>query len=297
MGKRLEAVTLSVFLCAAFLMPPFVFGSRAKARAENVEQAEVKAMFLSVGKADAALLCLGDKRYLVDTGTKESSEAMLRALSFFGVTRLDGVIVTHTDSDHVGGLKALLKSGIAVDCLYASAFYTVKSVDRHPVAKLAERYHLPLSWLSGGDVIDAGNGMRMAALGPLTRDAANENNNSLVLLLDTPQGTMLLTGDMEVQEEAALIAAGLVQRADVLKVGHHGEDDASSEALIYTVKPQIAVISTDTQEAPNTPDPKVMGRLWNIGAEVFVTQKATCCVQVTLKAGSAVGQLIQYQVG
>lgn len=297
--KRMEAMTLSLFLWAAFLSPTFLLGARAENTGASVAAGNsktVQAMFLNVGKADAALFCLGDQRYLIDTGTKESADAMLRALNYFGVTKLDGVIITHIDSDHIGGLKSLLKSDIRVNRLYAATFNNAKSIEKHPVTKQADKYAIPLTWLNSGDVIIANDVMRFVTLGPLTHDMVNENNNSLVFRLETPEGTMLLTGDMEVEEETALLAAGLIQKTDVLKVGHHGDDDASSDSFIYTAKPQIAVISTDSSVEQDTPDPKVISRLWNIGAEVLVTQKAACCILVTLSGGNAVGQAVDYRV-
>lgn len=297
MAKRIEAVTLTLMLCASILAPLARQGARAEmALPKQAGEQTVSAVFLTVGKADAALLLLGDRRYLVDTGTKDSVDAMLRALAYFDITRLDGVLITHTDSDHVGGLKALMKSGITVDRLYAPAFYNVKSMEKHPVYKQAEKYGVPLIWLNAGDTLAVDAATHMDVLGPLTHDLTNENNNSLVLRVVTAQGDMLLTGDMETPEEAELLAAGLVQRAAVLKVGHHGDGDASSEGFLYTVKPQIAVISTDAAEEPDTPDSDVMSLLWNIGAEVFITQKATCGVMVTLTGGNAVGRLVDYTV-
>lgn len=82
--------------------------------------ADTGALFINVGKADAALLVLGEKRYLVDTGSKDSYDQLERALTACGVECLDGVIITHTDKDHVGGLKKLLKSDIAVNAVYAA---------------------------------------------------------------------------------------------------------------------------------------------------------------------------------
>jgi beta-lactamase superfamily II metal-dependent hydrolase len=164
------------------------------------------------------------------------------------------------------------------------------------VYKQAEKYALPLCWLAAGDSIDVDGTSRFAVLGPLTRDTLNENNNSLVMRLITPQGDLMLTGDMEVPAEQALLAAGLVQGAAVLKVGHHGDGDASSETFLYTVRPQIAVISTSTAQEPDTPDAGVMRRLWTVGTEVFVTQRATCGVLVTLSGGSAVGRLVDYPI-
>lgn len=294
MGKRMEAVTLSLLIWASALTP--FFGQNSDAAGESAQPASqpVRVLFLNVGKADAALFMLGDKRYLIDTGTKDSADALLRALHYFEVTALDGAIITHTDSDHVGGLKALLKSDIPVAQLYASAFYNTKTIEKHPVYKQAEKYQVPLSWVGAGDEIAVSEGFKFTALGPLSLDPTNENNNSLVLRLTTPQGEMLLTGDMEVPEETELLGAGLIQPAAVLKVGHHGDGDASSAAFLYSVKPQIAVISTNSLAEMDTPDAAVMGRLWNIGAEVFVTQKATCGVQVTLKDGVAVGKLVHY---
>ena len=297
MAKRIEAATLTILLCASLLTTFVRRGALAEqAVPEAASEKTVQAMFLNVGKADAALLALGDRRYLVDTGTKESAETLLRALAYFQVTHLDGVLITHTDADHVGGLKTLLNSDVTVDRLYAPAFYNVKKIEKHPVYKQAEKYQIPLVWLNAGDAVAVDETMSMEVLGPLRRDPENENNNSLVLRLETAQGDMLLTGDMEAPEEAELLAAGLLQRTAVLKIGHHGEGDASSEKFLYTVKPQIAVISTNTEEEPDTPDGDVMSRLWNIGAEVFMTQKATCCVLVTLTDGNAVGRLVDYAV-
>lgn len=293
--RRIETMALSLWLLAG-MVGSVGFLGRAGAEGANAKTGAVRAAFFNVGKADAALLMVGEKRYLIDTGTKDSAEAMLRALTYFEVTALDGVLITHTDSDHVGGLKTLLKSGIAVEHLYASAFYNGKSAEKHPVAKQAEKYALPLTWLQSGDEIGVDTHARFEVLGPLTHDTLNENNNSLVLRLITPQGDMILTGDMEVPEEQALLAAGLVESAAVLKVGHHGDDDASSAAFIYTVRPQIAVISTNTLEEPDTPDAAVVGRLWDVGAEVLVTQKATCGVLVTLTDGNAIGRLVDYTV-
>ncbi len=296
MKRHLETMALSIWLLAGMLSP--FFGARAQAAegAGQLPAGEVRAVFFNVGKADAALLTLGGRHYLIDTGTKDSAETMLRALAYYKVESLAGVLITHTDSDHVGGLKALLKSDIVVEHLYAPSFYNVKSLEKHPVYKQAEKYALPLTWLTSGDTVDVDGTAHFAVLGPITQDALNENNNSLVLRLITPQGDMLLAADMEVPEEQALLAAGLLENALVLKVGHHGDGDASSEGFLYTVRPQIAVISTNTLEEPDTPDPAVMGRLWNIGAEVFVTQKATLGVMVTLMHGNAVGRLVNYDV-
>ena len=263
----------------------------ACARAET----EVSALFINVGKADAALYLLGDQRFLIDTGTKDSYDQLERVLEAYGVQRLDGVLITHTDKDHVGGLKKLLKSGIAVDALYAGTLHSEKSLEDHPVYEAAEKYDVPLTWLSAGDVIDLGNGCTFQVLGPLSQDDEDENNNSLVLRLLTPQGDMLLTGDMELEEENELIEAGLISQAAVLKVAHHGRDDTTSRQFALLVRPQWAVISTSTVERSDTPSAKVLSYLRDARASVAVTQEAQVGILITLEDGQASAEAINWR--
>ncbi len=263
----------------------------ACARAET----EVSALFINVGKADAALYLLGDQRFLIDTGTKDSYDQLERVLEAYGVQRLDGVLITHTDKDHVGGLKKLLKSGIAVDALYAGTLHSEKSLEDHPVYEAAEKYDVSLTWLSAGDVIDLDNGCTFQVLGPLSQDDEDENNNSLVLRLLTPQGDMLLTGDMELEEENELIEAGLISQAAVLKVAHHGRDDTTSRQFALLVRPQWAVISTSTAERPDTPSAKVLSYLRDARASVAVTQEAQVGILITLEGGQASAEAINWR--
>lgn len=282
--KRFLSVLALALLCVALLLP-------SPASADDA----ISALFINVGKADAHLLFLGDARYLIDTGTKGSYDQLARVLETYGVSRLDGVIITHTDKDHAGGLKKLLKGGMQVDMLYAGALHSEKSLDDHPVYEAAEKYAAPLTWLSAGDEIPLDNGCVLRVLGPLTRDAENENNNSLVILVQTPQGDMLFAGDMELEEEAELLAAGLIAQAPVLKVAHHGEDDSTSRAFALTVKPQWAIIPTNSAEEPDTPDSKIISRLWEAKADIAVTQGSEVGVLVVLEDGDASAESINWK--
>lgn len=280
---------LSLLLLAALLITALL------PQAPAMAQSDVSALFINVGKADAALFFLGEKRFLIDTGTKGSYDQLALVLEAYEITHLDGVLITHTDKDHVGGLKKLLKSGMSVERLYAGTLHSEESTESHPVYQAAEKYEVPLSWLSAGESVDLENGCVFQVLGPLTLDAENENNNSLVLRLTTPEGDMLLTGDMELEEEAELIANGLISQAAVLKVAHHGNGDATSRALAFLVRPQWAVISTSSVEKPSTPDSKVLSRLWEINANIAVTQEAEVGILISLSDGTATAESIDWE--
>lgn len=78
----------------------------------SIEDKALSLLAINVRKADALLLRCGDTAYLIDTGTEESYEQMVRVLRDEGITRLTGVIITHTDKDHAGGLMDLMGSDI-----------------------------------------------------------------------------------------------------------------------------------------------------------------------------------------
>ena len=239
---------------------------------------------LNVGKADCLLLQSGADAYLIDTGTKAAADTVTRALRVLGVERLTGVILTHTDSDHAGGAKPLAKTDLPVGAWYASTYYTdIKSEKKHPAVKAASERGLEVVWLEGGMALPLDGGT-LTVLGPCTR-SDKENCNSVVLLAEGGGGKMLLTGDMEFPEEAELLAAGLIPRCDVLKVGNHGESDASSEAFLYTVRPRVAIISTSTAEEPDTPAKRVLKALMAVGAQIEQTQNAALGIRVALSGG------------
>ena len=269
---------LLIWILVLSLLFPQVLG-------EGTEDTELSLLAVNVRKADALLLRSGGSAYLIDTGSKASADALLYTLRKEGVTRLTGVILTHTDSDHAGGLKSLLASEIAVENIYAPGFYTLKKEDgKHPAEKAVKKTGHTVTYLSAGDELPLEDG-KLTVLGPLEKDDEKENNNSLVLLAEGGGGSILLTGDMEFPEESSLLNAGKLPRADVIKIANHGEGDATSEALLNAVQPAYAVISTNSEDEPDTPDPRVLRLLerWNV--QVLQTQDSTLGVLVTLRGG------------
>lgn len=248
---------------------------------------------VNVGKGDALLLNAGSHTYLIDTGKAEHWGDLSRALKTLQVTRLDGVILTHTDKDHAGGAWALATSSIEVEAWYASAYYADVKEKKHPAVTAAALRGQEVIWLKAGDSLPLGDG-QLRVVGPIS-PSETENCNSLVLVAEGGGGRMLLAGDMEFDEEIELLNAGVIPQCEVLKVGNHGEDDATSEALVRCVKPKIAVISTSTAEEPDTPSLRVERDLMKKGAAIYETQQAESGVLVTLQSGEAEAQLMSYR--
>ena len=273
---------LSLLLAFLMVLPA---GGAADPETDAAADSPALSLFvINVRKADALLLRCGSSTYLIDTGTEDGAPALLKVLQSEGITHLDGIILTHTDKDHVGGLEYLLDSDLEVDQVYASGYFKKKE-NKHPAVQALKGTGQEVVWLLSGDSLPLDGG-RMDVLGPLEKSEDKDDNNSLVILVTGGGGTMLLAGDMEFPEERSLLNAGLIPRADVLKVGNHGDDDATSEEFLAAVSPSVAVISTNSDDKPETPSNRVMNLLNRYGVTVYLTQETENGVLITLTNGS-----------
>ena len=248
----------------------------------------VRLFAVNVGKGDALVLEAGDWVGLIDTGKPRAMGRVRAALAKLGVDRLDAVFLTHTDEDHAGGLEWLAESDIPVDRWYASAMFTDVKEKKHPMVQAANARDQEVLWLRRGDALTLGSGgATLRVLAPASLFTDKDDNNSLVMMLESGQGRILLTGDMELPEEAELLSQGDDLRCAVLKAPNHGDDDTTSAELANAAGAQLAIISTDSQEKPGTPDPQVVKRLQAAGSTVLVTQDAGLGLLVTLTGGKA----------
>lgn len=246
----------------------------------------VRLFATNVGKGDALILRVDDYACLIDAGKPYAMGKVRSALKAMGVTALDAVFLTHTDSDHAGGLEWLSNSDIPVGAWYASGYFTEVKAEKHPAVKATGARGEQVRWLLRGDSValgDTGAVLRVLAPDRLFED--KDDNNSLVMLLETSQGRMLLTGDMELPEEAVLLSQGDDLSCAVLKAPNHGDDDTVSQAFADAVSARVAIISTDSDEKPGTPDPGVVSRLQSAGTTCCVTQDAGLGLMVTLQGG------------
>lgn len=256
----------------------------------GAESGEVWMYACSVGKGDAILIGSGDAVCLVDAGYVQSRGKILAAMREMNVARLDAVILTHTDKDHAGGLEWLAESDIEVGAWYASAMFADVKEKKHPAVKAAARRGEEVVWLQTGDEVELGDAL-LRVLAPGVQ-SDSENDNSLVMMLESVAGRILLGGDMEFAEEAWLMGTDADLNCDVLKVPNHADDDTASDALIRAASPKVAVICTDSAEKPETPDARVLASLESVGAQTIVTQQCTGGVLVRLKNGETSAECV-----
>ena len=242
-------------------------------------------LFVNVGKADAAILRFGKTTVLIDTGSAESAPQLIAGLNALGVEQIDAVFVTHSHGDHLGGLDAL-SANYDISMVY-STFYS--EADKNGVGKIvkrAEKLGLPHKELLSGDVVPVTGDVALSVLGPLSLNEVDDNDNSLVLQFSYGGKTFLFTGDMQFAEEQEIIASGASLKSDVLKIGNHGNPDATGDDFGALVTPSFAVISTDTSVDTDSANPRVYAALPN--ATIEVTQDFPIGVLLTLDSSGAI---------
>ncbi|MEA4870096.1 MAG: MBL fold metallo-hydrolase [Christensenella sp.] len=217
-------------------------------------------LFVNVGKADAAILRFGTHTVLIDTGSKDSAPQLLAGLNALRVTQIDAVFITHSHSDHLGGLDALA-SNYDIPMVYSPFFSETDKNGTGKIVKRAEKLRLAHKELKAGDRVPVADGVSFSVLGPLELNEQDDNDNSLVLQFSYGNRTYLFTGDMQFAEEQTLIDSGVRLQSDVLKVGNHGNPDATGEDFAALVSPSIAIISTNTGEDTDSANPRVYSAL------------------------------------
>jgi competence protein ComEC len=188
-------------------------------------------------------------------GGDAGRSVVLPALRHEGIDRLDRLVLSHDDSDHTGGAGSLL-AGLSVAHITASAGVHVP--DRVLDACVA------------GDAWEW-DGVRFGWLSP-TADAHedDDNNRSCVLQVRGRSGSLLLTGDIQRQAEAGLVARG-VSPLSVVVAPHHGSKSSSSEALIDAAQAQHVVFSAGLGNVYGHPAPVVVSRWLHAGAQAWNT--------------------------
>lgn len=241
---------------------------------------DLRVTFLAVGQGDCVCMELPDgSAWLYDGGsTSISGTGAYRIEPFLksrGITRLDGIFVSHSDADHVNGVEELLASGkTAVGLLILPCTEKREDGGFSKLLSLAEERHIPVLWLEAGMEWENG-GVHMLCLHPAAGFLGEDANAaSSVLYIAYGGFSMLLTGDVEgAGEEAMLqsIADAGIEKLSVLKVAHHGSKYATGERFLEALPPNLAVISAGRGNVYGHPHRELLERLAESGAAVMVT--------------------------
>jgi competence protein ComEC len=227
------------------------------------DRLEVKV--LDVGEGDAIFIRTpAGHKLLVDGGPSGRlvSEALGEELPFWD-RKLDMVILTHPDDDHLAGLVTVLERYDVKEVVAGPQ--SAKTVTFAAWQREIDDKGIPCHIAKSGEWIDLGRGATLQFLWP-PDDASpaagdDENDDSVVIKLAWGRASFLLTGDLEATGENALLQSGVDPQATVLKVAHHGSAYSTSESLLRAVRPLVAVISVGEDNRFGHPSSATLERL------------------------------------
>ncbi|MEO8433528.1 MAG: ComEC/Rec2 family competence protein [Pyrinomonadaceae bacterium] len=284
--------------CLLLILCLIIFHPLSAGRADG----RLRIDFLDVGQGDSALMTLPDgTTMLIDGGgrpsfrrpaggedeaepferdTRSIGEAVVSEYLWWrGLGRVDYLLVTHADADHIDGLNDVARNFRVRSALVARA--PAADAEFRRFAETAGSAGLPLQIIGAGDVLHFGD-VSVQAIWP--RPAANANppslnNDSVVLRVSFREKSFLLTGDIEKEAEAALLRTGVNLSSDVVKVAHHGSRTSSTQGFVSATHPTLAIISVGRTSVFGHPHKEVVERWRAIGSELLTTgQKGTITV-------------------
>ncbi len=251
--------------------------------------------FLDVGQGDSALLTMPDgTTLLVDGGGRPSFNQSRtesgdgnpvferdarsigeRVVSEYlwskGLDRVDYILATHADADHIDGLN-----DVARNFKVRGAIVARTPGDDSEYARFAATMSdagVPVEKIGAGDVLRFGEVSAEVLWPPATLDdgAPSRNNDSILLLIRYGEKRLLLTGDIEKDGESAVLREGIDLSSDLVKVAHHGSRTSSIESFVNATRPSLAIISVGRTSMFGHPHKEVVARWRARGAEVMTT--------------------------
>lgn len=272
-GKIIYAVVLLV-LAVAVLFVGFKAGWWPNPFEKQPVSAEItcKVHYIDVGQGDCELVECDGRYMLIDAGENGFETNVINYLKSHKIEVLDYVVASHQHSDHIGGMSEVIdgfevkniimprltKAQIPTNSTYSDFTKAIKASGAKVIeARVGATYEL-------------GSG-EFEILGPVTNDAEDINNMSVMMRFDFGENSFLFTGDAEIEEENEILETDASLDCDVLKVGHHGSSTSSGKKFLDAVTPEICVISCGEDNSYGHPHKEITKRLPKYTDEIYRT--------------------------
>lgn len=224
---------------------------------------------IDVGQGDCILISTpNDKNMLIDGGDEDSSRIIKSYLKLHKIKKLDMIIATHLDKDHIGSLDYVINN-FQVQKLYTPN-QMENSTSYHNLVKSCKNNNIKINHLKKGDTLDFDKHINISILSP-SYIQGNNNLNSIVLNLTYFNMDFLFTGDCEEINEIDMINSYDLDNVDFLKVAHHGSSSSSTDEFIKETSPDIAVISCGYKNSYGHPHKSTLDTLEKYNVKTFRT--------------------------
>ncbi len=256
---------------------------------------ELEVTFLDVGQGDCIVIEYHELVCVIDAGSSSKNDVgtyiVLPFLKYQGIREIDYLFLTHSDDDHINGVRAILNQshqGIRVKNLVISDEKLL--FEYGDIGTIAQENNINICAMKENDFIQKGE-LSLECVGPkenliseyMKSEEKSKNEISLVLYLQYKQLTMLFPGDTEGMGEeniTNILKRRNIQNLSILKVSHHGSKNSTSEEFLQVIRPEIGIISCGKNNRYNHPHEETINRLQGQKTLLLMTKE---CGAITIK--------------
>lgn len=228
--------------------------------------ANVTIKFIDVGQGEAILIALPEKTVLIDAGPTGSAPKIAQVLQELGRDKIDYLVATHPDEDHIGGMADVISS-TQIGTIYAPN-KTNNTATYRKFLTAIQNNNLQITLAEAGTIIDQTDSYKLEILWP-KKDAnfPDTNDYSIIIKLTVGNKTFLFTGDAPTNA----ILNSNPGHIDVLKLSHHGSRTGTTEQLVRKLSPTYAILSYAVDNPYGHPMQSVLNALRKHSVEVWGT--------------------------
>lgn len=267
--KILVVLIIIIILCVSL----YVY-QNINSQGEEIADSDFKIYFFNVGKADSILISNNGKYIMIDTGEERLSSEILSYFKNNNITKLDYLIISHFDKDHVGSAAAIIdnievENVLQSNCPKESEYYT------NYINSLANK-GITAKTISGDFAFTLGE-LNIVVNGPTEIYESNESNNSSLIVSMTYKDTSyLFMGDSQNDRIKDYLKENDVQTYDFIKIPYHGNYQKKLDDLLEAVTPKYAVITCSNVEPEDITETEEL--LNQLGIKYYETKNGSITV-------------------
>jgi comEC/rec2 family protein len=268
--NNLKKYIILILLLSSFF---YTFFSYVQKNFFQVSNHNLQFHFIDVGQGDSSLIITPKgKTILIDAGDEAHAKKVVSYVREQGIEKLDLVIATHPDADHIGGMDKVIKN-FDID-VFAMPDVSAKTNQYKQIQRELKAKKMKTTRLYQGDEVQIDDDIDFEILSPVKGKKYDDTNEySIVAKIVYKDTSFILMGDATMENEVDIINNVLDIDIDVLKLGHHGSSTSSSDYFITKTSPKIAIISCGKNNKYGHPHQEVMRVLKKHGVTPYRTDE------------------------
>lgn len=268
--NNLKKYVILILLLSSFF---YTFFSYVQKNFFQVSNHNLRLHFIDVGQGDSSLIITPKgKTILIDAGDEAHAKKVLSYVREQGIEKLDLVVATHPDADHIGGMDKVIKN-FDID-VFAMPDVSAKTNQYKQIQRELKAKKMKATRLYQGDEVQIDDDIDFEILSPVKGKKYDDTNEySIVVKIVYKDTSFILMGDATMENEVDIINNVPDIDIDVLKLGHHGSSTSSSDYFITKTSPNIAIISCGKNNKYGHPHQEVMRVLKKHGVTPYRTDE------------------------